>query len=138
MGESKVDSRERFIFNNRHFPVIGLEGLKEAVVRNAKYVDSGRLLFIPFITLQQYLHSLEVICSELNKCGPRALIYLAAAVSDFYVDEEQMPTHKIQSRGNGGEISISLKVAPKTLKRLVSDIVPNAFVVSFKVRLCVL
>jgi len=69
--------------------VDGLEGFTEAVARNAKYVDSGRLLFIPFITLQQYLHSLEVICSELDKCGPRVLMYLAAAVSDFIASSKK-------------------------------------------------
>uniref|UniRef100_A0A915ENV4 DNA/pantothenate metabolism flavoprotein C-terminal domain-containing protein n=1 Tax=Ditylenchus dipsaci TaxID=166011 RepID=A0A915ENV4_9BILA len=60
----------------------------------------------------------------------RALIYLAAAVSDFYIREEMLPTHKIQS-GNG-ELQLTLSLVPKFLERLVSKVVPNAYVVSFK------
>lgn len=47
-------------------------------------------MFIPFTDLEQYLHDLEAICSSLNSIGRRALIYLAAAVSDFYIREERM------------------------------------------------
>ena len=52
--------------------------------------NASRLLFIPFVELDQYLHDLEVICSCLHKCGTKVLIYLAAAVSDFYVHEERL------------------------------------------------
>nr|CAD2192482.1 unnamed protein product [Meloidogyne enterolobii] len=92
--------------------------------------NASRLLFIPFVELDQYLHDLEVICTCLHKCGPKVLIYLAAAVSDFYVLEERLPTHKIQSRD--GELQLTLSLVPKLLERLVEKIVPSAYIVSFK------
>jgi len=78
------------------------------------------------------LRSLEAICSIINTIGSRALIYLAAAVSDFYIEEEDMQTHKIQTEGLEGDLVLTLKVVPKMLDRLVHQLVPKAFVVSFK------
>ena len=37
--------------------------------------------------------SLKLICEFLQKMGAQALIYLAAAVSDFYVPELDMVLH---------------------------------------------
>ncbi|KAI1728249.1 DNA / pantothenate metabolism flavoprotein domain-containing protein [Ditylenchus destructor] len=91
---------------------------------------SKRLLFISYTTLHQYLHILDTICHELNQYGNKALIYLAAAVSDFYVKEEQLPTHKIQSVN--GDLQLKLSVVPKVLERLVDKVVPKAYIVSFK------
>jgi phosphopantothenate-cysteine ligase len=42
-----------------------------------------------------------------------------------------MPTHKIQSR-DSNELQLTLSLVPKTLERLVKKVVPNAYVVSFK------
>ena len=42
------------------------------------------------------------------------------------------PTHKIHS---DEELHLRLDVVPKILKSLVCDLVPEAFVISFKVRL---
>jgi hypothetical protein len=55
---------------------------------------AANLLFIPFVDLDQYLRDLEAIASCLDRCGPHALIYLAAAVSDFYIREERLVIHK--------------------------------------------
>lgn len=60
----------------------------------------------------------------------RAVLYLAAAVSDFYVPQDDMPTHKIQS--GLGAPKISMQLVPKMLAPLVGSWVPEAFVVSFK------
>lgn len=92
--------------------------------------DSGRLLQLPFTTLSDYLWLLRAASESLSNIGPRAMLYLAAAVSDFYVPTDQMPTHKMQS--TEGPPSISLQLVPKMLKPLVNIWVPNAYVVSFK------
>jgi len=102
--------------------------LDYAVGENVRYKDS--ILFVPFTTVDEYLHDLEVICKEIQKIGSRALIYLAAAVSDFYIREEKLPTHKMQS--NEGDVQLSLSVVKKMLDRLVETIVPEAYVISFK------
>ena len=58
------------------------------------------------------------------------MLYLAAAVSDFYIPVNDMAEHKIQS--SEGAPKIELKLVPKILAPLVKDWVPEAFVISFK------
>ncbi|ROT37569.1 DFP-domain-containing protein [Sodiomyces alkalinus F11] len=55
------------------------------------------LLAIPFVTITDYLHELRAIARLMRPLGPRGLLYLAAAVSDFFVPPDRMPEHKIQS-----------------------------------------
>lgn len=92
--------------------------------------DKTRLLEIPFTTLTDYLWLLKTTCHELQTFGRKAMLYLAAAVSDFYIPNEDMVEHKIQS--SDGAPSVQLKIVPKMLAPLVRNWVPLAFVVSFK------
>lgn len=91
--------------------------------------ETNRLLYVNFTSVSDYLWLLRAACECLAPFEKRALLYLAAAVSDFYVPEEDMPKHKIQSTGAP---KISLELVPKILKPLVSSWVPQAYVVSFK------
>lgn len=59
--------------------------------------DADMLLMIPFVTIGDYLHELRAISRLMGPLGPRGLLYLAAAVSDFFVPPERMAEHKIQS-----------------------------------------
>ncbi|CAH0039344.1 unnamed protein product [Clonostachys solani] len=59
------------------------------------------LLSIPFVTIGDYLHELRAISRLMASLGPRGLLYLAAAVSDFFVPPERMAEHKIQSTDLG-------------------------------------
>jgi phosphopantothenate-cysteine ligase len=59
--------------------------------------DENLLLTIPFVTIGDYLHELRALSHLLSPLGPNALLYLAAAVSDFFVPPERMSEHKIQS-----------------------------------------
>lgn len=93
-------------------------------------LTSGRLLQIPFTTLADYLWLLRACAASMACLGPRAMLYLAAAVSDFYVPSDQMPKHKIQSQG--GPPVLQLHLVPKMLRPLVAQWVPQAFVISFK------
>lgn len=52
--------------------------------------DSGRILYINFTSVHDYFWLLRAACEWLATCGPRALLYLAAAVSDFYVPSNQL------------------------------------------------
>jgi hypothetical protein len=70
--------------------------LDQAVADNLRYKDS--ILFCTFTTVDEYLHNLELICKHLNCLGPNALIYLAAAVSDFYIHEEKLVRYGVNNR----------------------------------------
>jgi len=47
--------------------------------------DRHMLLTLPFVSISDYLHELRSITRLLRPLGPLALLYLAAAVSDFFV-----------------------------------------------------
>lgn len=55
------------------------------------------LLTLPFTTINDYLFVLRSISQLMRTLGPNGLLYLAAAVSDFFVPPERMVEHKIQS-----------------------------------------
>ncbi|XDG07871.1 hypothetical protein ABKA04_007486 [Annulohypoxylon sp. FPYF3050] len=65
-----------------------------------KYNNAKRqnlLLMLPFVTITDYLHELRAVAQLMRPLGPNGLLYLAAAVSDFFVPPERMSEHKIQS-----------------------------------------
>jgi phosphopantothenate-cysteine ligase len=68
--------------------------------------QGGTLLTVPFESVQDYLFFLRGICTALRSAGPRACVYLAAAVSDFFIPHSDMSEHKIQSAGGNLEISL--------------------------------
>lgn len=88
------------------------------------------LLPIGFTTIFDYLFLLREACESLSAVGRRALIFLAAAVSDFYIKEEEMATEKIQSRAQDG-LCIQLRSVPKMVG-LIKTWAPTAYVISFK------
>ncbi|XP_055324418.1 phosphopantothenate--cysteine ligase [Sitodiplosis mosellana] len=92
--------------------------------------EANKILYINFTSVVDYMWLLRAACECLAAFDKRAVLYLAAAVSDFYIPSDKMPTHKMQS-GHGAP-TISLQLVPKMLAPLVSLWVPNAFVVSFK------
>lgn len=66
---------------------------KELLPMLKKYkecVQKNTLLCIPFTTLTDYLWLLKGVCEKLSVLGSNSLLYLAAAVSDFYIPSEQM------------------------------------------------
>jgi phosphopantothenate-cysteine ligase len=58
---------------------------------------SNSLLMLPFVTITDYLFELRAIAQLMRPLGPSGLLYLAAAVSDFFLPESRMSEHKIQS-----------------------------------------
>nr|ACO12202.1 C4B3.18 [Lepeophtheirus salmonis] len=89
-----------------------------------------QLLEVTFRSLADYLWLLRALSLELSPLESRVLLYLAAAVSDFYVPDTELPQHKIQSAE--GARTLELKIVPKLLGPLVTRWVPKALVVSFK------
>lgn len=54
--------------------------------------EANRLLVLPFVSISDYLHELRSIAQLMNPLGPRGLLYLAAAVSDFFVPVRPHPS----------------------------------------------
>lgn len=102
-----------------------------SILRDYEQVQRDRsLLWVEFQSLSEYLHLLQMCSTCLQGLGKSAMLYLAAAVADFYIPKDQMPEHKIQSAE--GPLQLSLQLVPKMLEPLVKEWVPEAFVVSFK------
>ena len=120
---------------------------------------SGMLLILSFVSVTEYLWELREVAKLMQPLGSRALFYLAAAVSDFFVPRDRMVEHKIQSgeefaaeqqqqqkaeeplqkphhtpaaRTEGNSLIIDLEPVPKFLKQLVDGWAPQAMIVSFK------
>ena len=85
------------------------------------------ILLIPFLTLEEYLCGLEMICTTLLTRASSAWVISAAAVSDFYLPE--ISEHKIKSTDEG--LTLHLKPTPKKLG-LIKNWCPSCKVVSFK------
>ena len=74
----------------------------QASIRTYKYIKrQGLLLTITFQTVDEYLQRLQLCSEAVNIAGSLGLVYLAAAVSDFYIPPEKRVLHKIQSRDYG-------------------------------------
>jgi phosphopantothenate-cysteine ligase len=116
--------------------------------------QNGLLLTLTFVTVTEYLWELREVAKLMHPLGARAVFYLAAAVSDFFVPNDRLVEHKIQSeeefartaapaeeggserrvaaRTEGRSLIIDLDPVPKFLKRLVDAWAPDAMIVSFK------
>lgn len=134
----------------------------QTTLRTYKQIKrQGLLLTVDFRTVDEYLTKLQLCCEAVHMSGALGLVYLAAAVSDFYVPEERKALHKIQSRdygiksqasssvesfGEGSDdaaenamevqsdntLRLTLYPVPKVIPSLRKDWCPLAFVVSFK------
>lgn len=65
--------------------------------KHSKAKRENTLLILSFVTITEYLWSLREVAKLMQPLGARALFYLAAAVSDFFVPADRMVEHKIQS-----------------------------------------
>ncbi|KAJ2891798.1 putative dna pantothenate metabolism flavoprotein [Zalerion maritima] len=90
-----------FLAEGRHGNVVATETHRSkmlSVLR--KYTaakENNMLLMLPFVTITDYLYELRAVAQLLRPLGPNGLLYLAAAVSDFFVPPDRMAEHKIQS-----------------------------------------
>ncbi|MCL4129123.1 UNVERIFIED_CONTAM: hypothetical protein GTU68_026130 [Idotea baltica] len=103
----------------------------ECIYKKYKEVKEKKVLLkISFVSLSEYLWHLRAATEAFHKYTPKSLLYLAAAVSDFYIPQDEMTEHKIQS--GTGPLCVTLQLVPKMLKPLVNLWGPNLYVVSFK------
>lgn len=123
--------------------------LQKKLRERAEVVKSGMLLTLKYRTVEEYLAKLKICSEAINDCQSLGLIFLTAAVSDFYIPKSQMSEHKIQSQEYGLSDSygvnsdsitldrnnclhIQLSPVPKMIPLLRKEYAPNAFCVSFK------
>lgn len=52
--------------------------------------ETGKILYVTFTTVSDYFWLLRAACECLGPLGPKALLYLAAAVSDFYIPSSEL------------------------------------------------
>ena len=64
--------------------------LIEVLVKYQKMKLENTLLMVPFTTMFDYLFHLRELSILLEPLGSRAMVYLAAAVSDFYIHPSNM------------------------------------------------
>ncbi|THV00715.1 phosphopantothenate-cysteine ligase [Dendrothele bispora CBS 962.96] len=91
---------------------------------------SGTLHTLTFVTVNDYLWLLRAVSQELSALNRKAMYYLAAAVSDFFLPRQKMSEHKIQS--GKGSLHIEMDQVPKILKPMVDEWTRNGYIVSFK------
>eukprot|EP00835_Amoeboradix_gromovi_P003306 NODE_213_length_14376_cov_0.499054.p6 type:complete len:268 gc:universal NODE_213_length_14376_cov_0.499054:13382-14185(+) len=96
--------------------------LKEALLDYHKY--KGDLYKIEYSSVYDYLHLLKMICCTLGQ--RKYLLYLAAAVSDFYIDN--LPEHKLSQDQT---LILNLQPVPKFVG-CIKEWSPNARIVTFK------
>jgi phosphopantothenate-cysteine ligase len=116
-----------------------------------KSVQVSRTLHtLTFVTVNDYLWLLRAVSQELSiSLKRKAMFYLAAAVSDFFLPRQKMvkiffcvefvsflrqyvqSEHKIQS--GKGSLLIEMDQVPKILKPMVDEWTKGGFIVSFKV-----
>ncbi|KAJ7734566.1 DNA/pantothenate metabolism flavoprotein [Mycena maculata] len=91
---------------------------------------AGTLHTLTFVTVNDYLWLLRAVSQELSVLRRRAMYYLAAAVSDFFLPRQKMSEHKIQS--GKGSLHIEMDQVPKVLKPMVEEWTRDGYIVSFK------
>jgi phosphopantothenate-cysteine ligase len=107
------------------------EKMKIVLEKYQKAKREGTLLMIEFITVTDYLFTLRSCAQQMAPLKEKALYYLAAAVSDFFIPAKKMVQHKIQSSGSG--LTLHMDQVPKFLGLLTHEWSPFSYVVSFKV-----
>ena len=115
-----------------HRRVEGSSRLQVALKERQTALEEGRLSTVPFRSIEEYLAKLQLCSLALRDSQALAMVYLAAAVSDFYVPSSQRSQHKIQSTAARGGLTLTLEPVPKVLGLLRSQWAPDAFVCSFK------
>ncbi|KAF2691692.1 phosphopantothenate-cysteine ligase-like protein [Lentithecium fluviatile CBS 122367] len=141
-----VEEDGRVVVDGQH-----QEDMRDVLRQYTQVKREGRLLILSFVTITEYLWDLREVAKLMRPLGPKAMFYLAAAVSDFFVPQDRMVEHKIQSNeefsansGGDGEVQppsartegrklvIDLEPVPKFLKQLVDGWAPEGMIVSFK------
>lgn len=113
-----------------HRRILHSSTLHAALSERKAVIRENRLYTVPFRSVDEYLGKLKLCAESIRDSQSLAILYLAAAVSDFYVPKSQRSEHKIQSKHGG--LTLELSPVPKVMGLLRSTWAPDAFVCSFK------
>ena len=148
-GGSASDSSQ-VILNTKDGPItlnrrlFASSEIETALRERTEVVKQGLLLTVKFRTVDEYLAKLQLCSKALHDSQSLGVIYLAAAVSDFYIPRAERSLHKIQSQdyGTGSDstvavdadncLTLKLHPVPKLIPALRKLWAPDAFTVSFK------
>lgn len=90
-----------FLHEDQDGRIVANDEYQDKMLKVLRQYNSAKkqnlLLTIPFTTINDYLFVLRAVAQLMRPLGPSGLLYLAAAVSDFFVPPERMVEHKIQS-----------------------------------------
>lgn len=92
----------------------------------------NNIILIPFITIYEYLFLYEEIIKKLSFFNCNSIIYLAAAVSDFFILENELKENKIQSNENKNGLIIKLNNVNKNIHKIKDEWNKNCFLITFK------
>ncbi|KAL5964884.1 Phosphopantothenate--cysteine ligase CAB2 [Taenia solium] len=122
------------------------QSICDAVQSYAKF--RNRFLLLDFIMVEDYLVKLRWLCSLLNRsdlCRQGTLLFLTAAVSDFFIPRDHLPQHKLHASqtlkwtgsdciqyGTDGSLTLHLSPVPKVLGLISTKWATSTMVVSFK------
>ena len=140
-----------------HRRIINSTPLRTALIERQSALEEGRIMTIPFRSVEEYLAKLQLSSESLRDSQALAMFFLCGAVSDFYVPLAERSTHKIQSRdvphqdsntdtnnnnNNNNQmlskekesncLNLKLWPVPKVMGLLRRKWAPDAFVCSFK------
>lgn len=77
---------------------------------------------------------IEAILKHIHALELKSIAYMVAAVSDYFIPEDRITTHKIQSNDEA-KLELVLDPVPKMLGLIKREWSPNIKLVSFKVYL---
>ncbi|KAL3923330.1 MAG: hypothetical protein SGILL_001717 [Bacillariaceae sp.] len=115
-----------------HRRIIHSSALRAALVERQAALEDGRILTIPYRSVEEYLAKLQLASVSLRDSQALTVIFLAAAVSDFYVPSSERSMHKIQSGELKDGMTLKLSPVPKAMGLIRSVWAPDAFICSFK------
>ncbi|PAV15426.1 phosphopantothenate-cysteine ligase [Pyrrhoderma noxium] len=126
---SSKHSNQRIVVRTTDNP--DLTHLQSVVSAYKSVKHQGTLHMLTFVTINDYLWLLRAVSKVLSEgVGRKAMYYLAAAVSDFFLPRSRLSEHKIQS--GRGSLVLEMDQVPKILKPMVDEWTPEGFIVSFK------
>jgi hypothetical protein len=113
-----------------HRRILNSSRLQMALFERKTVIQENRLYTVDFRSVEEYIAKLKLCTESIRDSQSLAILYLAAAVSDFYIPLEKRSEHKIQS-ANGG-LTIELSPVPKVMGLIREKWAPDAYVCSFK------
>ena len=133
-NSSNMNNKKALESGNLHFHrrIVNSSAIRTALIERQAALEDGRILTVPFRSVEEYLAKLQLSAKALKDSQALAIFFLAAAVSDFYVPSSERSTHKIQSREMKDGMTLKLYPVPKVMGLLRTQWAPDAFVCSFK------